>query len=70
MEIRVVGAKLTAKLNGKVLGEAEDSHIQEGKFGVVHFETVPTLVKMIEHLTLDRAATSPSAPVPGVPPAK
>jgi serine/threonine protein kinase len=60
LELRAVGATLTVKLNGQILGSAEDSRLTSGGFVIVtgsggRGESPPALVRSIEILDLDKA---------------
>ena len=64
LELRIVGDRLTAKLDGKVIGDITDSTLQTGKFGVVCNGGTPPLVKTVEYLNLDKVVSpSPNLPV-------
>lgn len=61
LEVRIVGDQLTAKLNGKLLGELTDSTLQSGRFAVASGQDKPPLIKSLEFLDLDHPAVSPSS---------
>ena len=64
MELRIVGTKLTAMLNGKNIGEAEDSQITDGFWGVGHTGESPMLLKRVEYLNLDASAKGSASSAP------
>jgi serine/threonine protein kinase len=64
LELRIVGDRLTAKLDGKVIGDITDSTLQTGKFGVGCNGGTPPLVKTVEYLNLDKVVSpAPNLPV-------
>lgn len=61
LELHAVGSTLTVKLNGEILGSAEDSRLPKGGFVIFtgsgsggQVQSPPTLVRSIEILDLDR----------------
>ena len=66
LELRVVGSQFTVKFSGQVLGQAEDTVIAEGRFGIATASPEPVLVTALEYLHLSGPQESgPLSPLSG-----
>ena len=64
LELRVVGKRLTAKVNGKEVGGIDGAELRAGPSGVAQLTpdpTVETLVRAIQYLVLPDDASTPAA---------
>jgi len=65
LELRAVGTKLTASLDGKVLGEVNDSTVQSGQFSIGSKHRA--VVKGFQYLMLDSSTNSAAKAQPSSP---